>query len=278
MKSEDPLIAETLSVSDKPVHGIVPLPEIPKTGLHVSIRDRLRAILGVRLAHIALVLLGVSALACSIVVFQTVVGGRHRQSYLIFNLFLAWVPFLFAWLCTQLAATGKIRTLSFWAFAFCWLLFLPNAPYLFTDLVHLLGRSLPSYWPDMMKILLFALTGFTVGMVSLEMMHEIVRRMFGWVAGWTFVAMVSGLCSVGVSLGRFHRWNSWDALNDPTGIVRDAVNISTSPWIMSTTGQFVMMLAILIFCGYCMIHALGGTLRNDDRSGADCWRSCPEEP
>ena len=258
MKNDDPLVVDPAPAHEVPAEAKPASTGLPMRKTYELWRDRLDRLLGIPLSRIVRVLVSVSAVACTLVVVEKMLGRRHRQSYLIFNLFLAWIPLGFSWLCARMEREGRDRTFVFWGCAMGWLLFLPNAPYLFTDLVHLIGRSLPSYWPDMMKILLFALTGFTAGMLSLEMMHDMVKRKAGWAAGWAFVAVVSALCSIGVSLGRFHRWNSWDALNDPTAIVRDAVSITTSPWISSTTGQFVVTLAILIFCGYTIIHALRG--------------------
>ncbi|MBM3846677.1 MAG: DUF1361 domain-containing protein [Verrucomicrobia bacterium] len=219
----------------------------------IAALDRL---LGARFARAATACLFASAVACSIVLLESAWGERRRQTYLIFNLFLAWLPLLFAWTCVRLSEKGRDHTFGFWVSALCWLLFLPNAPYIFTDLVHLMGRSLPHYWPDMMKIVLFALTGFTVGMLSLEMMHQLVERRWGWWRGWFFAGGVSVLCAIGVYLGRFRRWNSWDALQDAKSIVRDAISLISSPWISSTTGQFAVRMAVVVFCGYVMVRML----------------------
>lgn len=213
-------------------------------------------LLGVRLARVLVPCVGASAVACSIVTVETLLGGRTRQWYLVYNLILAWIPLLFAWLCHHLFRAGRTRSLAFWGSAAGWLLFLPNAPYLLTDLVHLLGKSLPHFWPDMIKILLFAITGMLVGMVSLQLMHGMVTQRRGWLAGWGFVAMVSTLCSVGVSLGRFRRWNSWDALHDPQSILRDALDLTKNPYVSNTTGWFFVLFSLLLFSSYAMFYAL----------------------
>ena len=212
--------------------------------------------LGVRLARVVLPCVCASAIACGIVALETAFGGRNRQWYLVFNLILAWIPLLFAWLSFHLFRAGRARGAAFWGCALGWLLFLPNAPYLLTDLVHLLGKSLPHYWPDMIKILLFGITGMLVGMLSLQLMHGLVAQRKGWLAGWAFVALISALSSVGVALGRFRRWNSWDALHDPHSILRDALDLTKNPSVSNTTGWFFVLLSVLIFCSYAMFYAM----------------------
>jgi uncharacterized membrane protein len=50
------------------------------------------------------------------------------------------------------------------------------------------------------------------------LMQEIIRREFGRWVGWAFVAVVTGLSSAGIYMGRFLRWNSWDILQNPAGL------------------------------------------------------------
>ena len=191
-----------------------------------------------------------SVLACIVIVIEQTFGHRNRQGYLVFNLFLAWLTLLWAILAVRAAKATPYRPAQFWGCSILWLLFLPNAPYLFTDLVHLLGKSLPHYWPDMMKILLFSMAGLGAGMLSLRLVHQIVEEQLGWTPGWFFVAIVSALSAVGVALGRFRRWNSWDAFQNPQNILRDALDLTQITSVTHPTGWFVTILACLIFCSY----------------------------
>lgn len=197
-----------------------------------------------------------SILACAFVVIEHRYGNRNRQSYLAFNLFLGWLPVLWSCLALHLSRRGGQRPMSFWVCSALWLLFLPNAPYVFTDLTHLLGKSLPHYWPDMAKILLFAMGALGAGMLSLRLMHGLVAREYGRTIGWLFVLGVSVLSSIGVALGRFRRWNSWDALHNPQNILKDAFDLTGVPSVTHPTGWFVVMLSVLIFCSYLLLMGL----------------------
>jgi uncharacterized membrane protein len=107
-----------------------------------------------------------------------------------------------------------------------WLAFLPNAPYLVTDLVHL-GSGV-ELWRHVMQYAVAAWTGIVLGMVSMHLVHQRITRDFGAVTGWTAVVLSVGLCAIGVVIGRFQRWNSWDLLTRP-----DAMAATTFDWVRS---------------------------------------------
>jgi uncharacterized membrane protein len=146
----------------------------------------------------------------------------YPTRFLVWNLFLAWIPLVFAlWLSVAR------RTIALVALGICWLAFLPNAPYLVTDLVHL-NRGGSDLWRHVLQFGFAAWTGTLLGVVSLRIVHLEVERRVGRVAGWAMVAASVGLCAVGVVIGRFQRWNSWDLVTRP-----GAVASSTLDWVRS---------------------------------------------
>jgi uncharacterized membrane protein len=71
----------------------------------------------------------------------------------------------------------------------------------------------------MIVIMAFAMTGLFVGYLSLYLMqegHPFVARTLDWLG---FALGMLGLSAFGIYLGRFARWNSWDALLDPVDTV-----------------------------------------------------------
>ena len=241
----------------------MPTVSIPETKPWTMLEavDACDAWLRVKITRHVLPSLLTSAIACFIVVGENVFGVRHRQWYLLFNLILAWIPLGWAYVVFRMSQQKSRNHSLYVACCVLWLLFLPNAPYLFTDLVHLFGKSLPYYWSDMMKILLFAMAGMGAGMLSLRLMHSLVENRFGRKLGWVFVAVAAGLCSVGVGLGRFNRWNSWDILKDPKGIIKDAFDFTQSTYVTNPKGLFVVILAILLFCYYITLFAFAEPLK-----------------
>ena len=101
--------------------------------------------------------------------------------FLMWNLALAWVPFVFAGVAYTLASARRaVLYVLIVAAALVWLVFFPNAPYILTDFLHLgsMGDIVPG-WYDVLMLFWFAWTGLMLGVVSLYLMQDIVTRAFG---------------------------------------------------------------------------------------------------
>src|SRR5579863_10165886 len=107
----------------------------------------------------------VFASVVSVVLTALRVGWTGNLHYLLlmWNLLLAWLPLLFALAVYQRCQQGEGRSWKTLALAALWILFLPNAPYIFTDLTHLDHWPQSHYWVDLCLILVAALTGFLLG-------------------------------------------------------------------------------------------------------------------
>jgi uncharacterized membrane protein len=179
-------------------------------------------------------------------------SGGLTYSFLIKNLFLAWLPYGFALVANFLFS----REWRFWPgilfFSGLWLLFLPNAPYIITDFLHLQPRSGVPLWYDVGFIMSIALTGLFLGIASLRAVHGIIHHLAGPVIGWGFALSAIALSGIGVYLGRFLRWNSWDVIDSPLGIVMDSLRIFRHPLGYAEELGFVFMIAALMLVGYWM--------------------------
>ena len=140
--------------------------------------------------------------------------GAYDFRFLIWNLILAWIPLLLALLVYDRYRRGRSLLVLAPALVL-WLLFLPNAPYIVTDFVHLSAGSPAPLWLDGVELSAFAWTGMLLGFVSLYLVHAVARHRLGAVPSWVGVLCVLALVSVGVYLGRVKRWNSWDLLTQP---------------------------------------------------------------
>lgn len=179
-----------------------------------------------------------------------------HYGFLVWNLFLAWLPLLFALLARETFRTEQQKTWRLLGLAGAWFLFFPNAPYILTDLIHLTSRFPRFFWTDLTLILLCAFTGLMLGFVSLYFMQAIVARLFGRVAGWLFVALAVGLGSLGIYLGRFLRFNSWDVLLRPGKIYHGLDIWVGGPMINTASAAFLVFFAAFLFITYVMLHAL----------------------
>lgn len=160
------------------------------------------------------VLLAASLLTMGLLGADIVTGGG-RLWFLSWNLALGWIPYLAAQVLHRSVTRGH-RVHAAIA-AVLWLLFLPNAPYLVTDAVHVIGQRTTSL--EMATWAMSAITGMGIGCASLSIVHGVVARRLRAPAAWVFALTISGLVSVGVYLGRFLRLNSWDALQEPVDVL-----------------------------------------------------------
>lgn len=141
-------------------------------------------------------------------------AGADGYRFLVWNLVLAWVPFLFALAFYDHCRRRRGRLAS-GVLLVLWLVFLPNAPYMVTDLVHLGRIPGAPLWYDGAMIAAFAGTGLLLGLGSVSLVHAVAIRRFGTRLGWALLLPVLSLCSLGVFLGRFGRLNSWDLVVRP---------------------------------------------------------------
>lgn len=204
-------------------------------------------------ANTVLMLGAASAVAFSLLGLRIPISGRIQHLYLPWNLFLAWLPLVFAVASMRLGDRLGWRDWRPWTAATGWLLFFPNAPYLFTDLVHLGPVHDTRFWIDMILILLFAWPGFLIGCVSLRMMHRHVSRNFNEWVGWTFAMSACGLAGIGVYIGRFQRWNSWDIVSNPIELAADLFGLFGLP-LTHPAYRFSILFGALIFIGYATIQ------------------------
>jgi uncharacterized membrane protein len=183
----------------------------------------------------------------------------HRNSYLVWNLVLAWIPLLCSIATYRFYLTRSRPNLLLGGCVLAWFFFFPNAPYIITDFVHLQPEADFPYWLDMMCIASFAWTGLSLGYLSLYLMHEIVRSRLGpWgqVGGWAFVVAMLGLSSVGIYIGRFMRWNSWDLLSHPARMFYLGHRLANAPLNRPDVWAFTLVLFFFLLLSYCATFAL----------------------
>jgi uncharacterized membrane protein len=130
-----------------------------------------------------------------------------------------------------------------------WLLFLPNAPYVLTDFVHL-GERHRLF--DSLILASFAFTSLALGFASLLLVQLVVTRASGAMLGWLTVFGALFAASVGIYLGRVLRLNSWDVVHRP-GLLWE---IMTSR-LADPFGSRYPIGFVLALCGFLTLAYLG---------------------
>ncbi len=201
-----------------------------------------------------------SATCVVLVAARITYSDTKRYTSLVWNLILAWIPFILSYLAYALSWKKPLLYFVLPITIFLWLIFFPNAPYILTDLQHLaIETSGAPLWYDVIVMVWFAWTGLLLGIVSLYLMHDIVMRTFGRTLGWAFVFIASGLSSFGVYLGRFVRFNSWDILNDPKEIVVTILGLAIDP--SKRLVAFTVLFTVFYLFVYLTLYSFGHLLQ-----------------
>jgi uncharacterized membrane protein len=192
-------------------------------------------------------LAAICALPLALYAARVVYAGRLIYGFLAWNLFLAWLPLVFAYAAVRV---GRRRPWAAAPLLGAWLAFLPNAPYLITDLIWLEGRASTLKVYDAALFFAAATCGLALGFVSLRWAQALVGR---WVGTWgsrLFVLAALGLSGFGVYLGRFRRWNSWDIVTDPLALFADIANRLAHPIRHWEMWAMTALFAGLLICLY----------------------------
>jgi len=191
-----------------------------------------------------------SGLAIGLFAGRVYLSESRNFGFLIWNLFLAWVPY--AWSLWALSIHQRAPR-RWWALllpAILWLLFFPNAPYLITDLIHLRQRPEIPLWYDVGLLMSFVWAGCFLAVVSLNMVHQIIRDYVGRLWSWMLVMGIMGLCGLGIYMGRFLRWNSWDIFLYPTDVLSDIGHRLIHPFSHLQAYGVTMLFAAFLFVCY----------------------------
>ncbi|NEP03011.1 MAG: DUF1361 domain-containing protein [Symploca sp. SIO2E9] len=145
-----------------------------------------------------------------------------HSGWIVWNLFLAFIPLALSfWL---FRTTSRLRPVLWWLGFLVFAAFLPNAPYLLTDIIHLINATREGFsvWVITLVLipqhLLAILTGFEAYVLSLiNLGHYLRVQGVGKMVLWAEL-ITHALCAVGVYLGRFRRFNSWDLITKPEDV------------------------------------------------------------
>lgn len=178
------------------------------------------------------------------------------------NLFLAWLPVLFAlWLRKRLA-TSRWLSWQNLLLSVLWLGFLPNSFYMVSDLIHLqsTGEIMKLYDVAMMMSLIA--NGMILGFISVYVVHhELLKRVK---TGWAhlIIGLVFLSCGFAIYLGRYLRWNTWDVLLNPFALLFDISERLIHPILHLETFTVTLIFFVLISSLYAVGYELAHLFRN----------------
>jgi uncharacterized membrane protein len=218
-------------------------------------------------------LVAASALSVAALLVEIHETGSSFYRFLVWNLFLAWLPLAAALACHALARRRAYAVAV--VAGVIWLLFFPNAPYMLTDYIHI-GEAPSPLWWDALMLSSFVWTSLMLGFFSLYLMQDVWRVHFGRFASWFLAGLALALGSFGVYLGRFVRLNSWDALLHPRGVAHiiatQLENPIHEPRLIGVLGLLTafMLISYSVVCSFAAFQ--------DRIEGAQLTASTPTAP
>lgn len=126
---------------------------------------------------------------------------------------------------TKLSTLIQSHSGLWWVGFIIFVAFLPNAPYILTDVIHLVEaiRREPSIWrsslvfiPVFLGFMFLGFESYVVSMINLgAYLNRVGKSRY---IGYAEIVMHL-MSAIGIYLGRFVRFNSWDIITNPDGLV-----------------------------------------------------------
>ncbi len=217
------------------------------------------------MAEVLVTLLFSSGVSAFLLTVRIVAAGTTKFSFLFWNLFLAWIPLGLAYWLRQRTQKKKVPDWKDTLIGLLWLGFLPNSFYIISDIIHIQSSGEISILYDIAMITSFVLNGLLLGYISLFMMHRIVAKFSSERIAYIFAQCVLLLCSFAIYLGRYLRWNTWDVIVNPAGLVFDVTDRIISPATHSLTFVVTGVFFIVLGSTYAVVYRLAQVLIEQKR-------------
>lgn len=203
-----------------------------------------------------------SGLSVLLLAIRSVSTGTSDFWFLNWNLFLAWLPIVFAWYFLRAIQVNRLKSWQVILPLVLWVLFLPNSFYLVTDFVHLEPYQDVSLVFDIVMLMSYALTGLILGMISVYLVHYRLKRRFPKRVIFMVIGFIFWLCGLAIYYGRNLGWNSWDLLANPSGILLDTIDRVADPFGYMDTFSFSLLFLVFLSTVYASFYYIAKLFRD----------------
>jgi uncharacterized membrane protein len=194
-----------------------------------------------------------SLVSAVLLAVRIVNSNSVRYGFMFWNLFLAAVPLLLAWwLVHRVRQDGWLKWPQM-VLAAAWFVFLPNSFYLITDLIHLRSNFEADLLFDITVLMSFILAGLAFGFASLYLVHKELGKRLSDLRAYGAVAVILLAASFAICLGRYTRWNTWDIILQPAGLLFDVSDRLINPATHFQTYHTTVTLFLLLLGTYAVV-------------------------
>lgn len=187
---------------------------------------------------------------------------------LAWNVLLALAPLFFIGKAKSTIVKRKVGWSICWLIL--WLFFFPNSVYMVTDFIHLSSDSFMQFveaktyasesgvvysnelfvWAKLLVIGMGFFFALVVGLESFYLFEQIIRQWYSTVGRYFFMSLVALLAGIGVYIGRFLRFNSWDLLFNPLQILKQLAILN------GFAVQFISLFTLFVLGSYILYRTL----------------------
>lgn len=195
------------------------------------------------------------AFSCVLLLGRMIVTDSDVYCFLAWNLFLAFIPYVISYKIAKDTSILKNKRKLFLLLGL-WLLFIPNTFYILTDLFHLRDIYSAPGWFDLLLLLSFAWNGLLLGILSLKQVETVIQQVWGRKFSLLIVFIVMCLNALGIYIGRYLRYNSWDVIAQPFSLLRDMVEMIFHPFDNKMEWGMISCYAVFMTLLYVTISRL----------------------
>lgn len=189
--------------------------------------------------------------------FEQAVAIIRPNFHMGLDLFLASIPLVIALLIFR--KKNIIPGILWWPLLVIMVLFLPNAPYVLTDVIHFVAKvrvtpPLPIWAMSLLLVeyFFYFLIGMQCFVIPLMLWGRTLRRRhWGWLTLPLEILMIS-LSAFGIYLGRIDRLNSWDVVTNPEHLMVQALRDATNP----KPEEMTLLFFLAVFVVYYLIKTV----------------------
>lgn len=197
-----------------------------------------------------------SVIVVSLLILRIQLSDSSRYIFLTWNLILAIVPALLAWwLVVRVKQHGWLSWKQI-GLTLLWITFLPNSFYLITDLVHLRVNYEADIFFDISLLTGFILAGLVYGYIGVYLIHNELNKRMRESQAYGLTTVLFLAVSFAICLGRYTRWNTWDIILRPAGLLFDVSDRFINPQMHGQTYQTTIVLFLIIFSLYAVIYEI----------------------
>jgi len=185
-------------------------------------------------------------------ILRIIIWGKFSYFYLLWNIFLAFIPYIISLIIFNLYKEDQINNFFIYLSLFVWLLFIPNAPYVITDFIHLDEVKHAPLLFDSFLLFSSSLVSMLFGLYSISYVEEILNNKFKNKISKIILLISFILMGFGIYLGRFLRFNSWDFFTNHSLLLKGIHDLFTGGPALISVILYTLLFSSFIYVSYKM--------------------------